>query len=398
MITLLGTRTVSGNRTSEGYREYDLTSLLVTDDNNIGPATILQSTLIPQIGDIWNFGTDVDVWAYCHPDAEVSIHQEKEGSPAYHWKVKQKFSTKSFGRCQDAPIGDPLQEPQKISGTFVKFTEEARYDLYGNPLIYSSLEKMHGPQVEFDANRPSVRIEQNVSSLDLPIFSPMVDSVNDSPLWGLPARCVKLSNASWERKYYGKCSVYYSRTFDFDINFDGFDRNILDIGTKVLNGAFDATGVYVLKNVASGVKPDPNNPQHFIQYLDKLGNPTPVVLNGAGLPALAALAAVVRTNGQSSQIVSITRVGTTATCTIVDTIGFPNGSKVQVSGCSGSDAGLYNGTQIATVTGANTFTYLMGDTPSGSAVLVTSTGLPWTFNVQKYSPANFLLLNIPTSF
>ena len=117
-------------------------------------------------------------------------------------------------RCNTTSIENPLAEPQKVSGTFIKYTRELVWDKDGDLLIYSSHEPIKGGDVEFDRNRPSVRVEQNVSGLGLATFAAMVDTLNDATLWGLVARCIKLDNVSWERKLYGVCTYYYTRIFD----------------------------------------------------------------------------------------------------------------------------------------------------------------------------------------
>jgi hypothetical protein len=133
-------------------------------------------------------------------------------------------------------------EPQKISGTFAKYTKEAVFDRNGNAIVTSSWERMKGPEVEFDHNRPAVRVEQNVVALDLATVAPMIDTVNDATLWGLAERTIKLTNFAWERKLYGSCNFYYTRVFDFDIDYNTWDRNLLDEGTKCLNGEWGPVG------------------------------------------------------------------------------------------------------------------------------------------------------------
>jgi hypothetical protein len=275
----------SGDRDENGHRTWNISCLVVTDTIEDGPAIVMQCAGLPQIGDTWNFGNDIDVWAFCLPYMKVSpAPGVKEGGGFYYWKVDQKFTTTPQWRCSTAQIEDPLSEPQQISGSFVKYTKEGVYDRYGLPMRSSSHEPFHGQQAEYDANRPTVKISQNVASLDLPTITSLVDNLNDSTLWGVSARCVKLSNVSWERKLYGTCYYYYTRNFEFDINFETFDRYIIDEGNKCLNGHWDkATGTYVVDNIG-GSAPDPSNPLHFKQALDRAGQPIRMPLNGAGLP------------------------------------------------------------------------------------------------------------------
>jgi hypothetical protein len=294
--TLKGRRAWSLSRAREGIREYKIVHLVVCDDGeNDGPATALNTPGIPLPGASWNFGNDVDNWAFCKNDATVTLHEHKEGERHSWWKVEQTFSTNPNVRCQDAQIENPLMEPQQISGGFIQEFREITHDWRGKILQNSAHEQLRGQLVEFEFNRPTVRISQNVPNLQLPLLCESINRVNGNPMWGLPKRCIKLSSISWERKYYGTCFPYYTRTFEFDANFETFDRVSIDVGTKVLSGKWDhATGNWVLVPInhygPGGVveateEPDYRNPTHFIAYTDRHGRPGRVVLNGAGHPA-----------------------------------------------------------------------------------------------------------------
>ncbi len=283
------------SRDSEGHREYRVTHLVETSDQDDGPQVVMNTPGLPVIGATWNFGNDSDVWAFCWPDMEIRTHEPGKAEPTKWWEVEQVFNTKPLTRCQDERIEDPLLEPPGISGSFSHYTEEAIEDKDGEPILSSSHESYHGPQVEFDASRPSVRIEQNVAQLGLSTFTPMVDTVNDAPLWGMEAREVKLSDVRWKRKLYGVCNFYFTRVLDFDVKEGTFDRELTDEGTKVLHGHWaEDTGEYETLLIGgggpggggfNGVEPDPDDPTHFDRYKDRNGENLRVLLNGAGLPA-----------------------------------------------------------------------------------------------------------------
>lgn len=285
-VLMGGPRTWSATRDSDGHREYKVVHLvraLVSD----GPAAIMQTPGLPRIGSRWFFGGDVDLWAWCRPDINITIHQEKEGDPNQWWKVENTFGTKPKNRCQDLKIESPLLEPQQLSGTSdkIKGNEEAITDRFGTPVMNSAWEPFKGPSIEFDRSGPKIRIIQNVAVLDAALCYNMVNCVNDRPLWGQPRRTVKLSSFAWERKYYGLCYKYYTRQFEFEVDGLTFDRDLLDEGTKVLNGHWNrGTGEWVLDNI-NGLPPNPLNPHHFIRFKDRNGENTRVILNGAGLPA-----------------------------------------------------------------------------------------------------------------
>jgi len=288
-----GPRTWSGSRDDEGHREYKITHI-VDCERADGPANAMQCPGLPVPGSPWVFGDDTDVWAWCRTTTSVTPFTA-DGAPNNHFEVTQTFSTKpperDKQRCADQKIEDPLLEPPVISGSFVKFMEEATHDRFGSLLLTSSYEQIRGTQVEFDNNRPTIKISMNVSSLGLSLLSSLVDTVNGHVLWGLPPRTVKLSNVSWERKFHGQCYLYYTIGLEFDINFRTFDRLLLDEGTKVLNGHWDEGTTEWVTDVVGDADPDdptpnpnPDNPTHFIRATDRNGEPMRVILNGRGVP------------------------------------------------------------------------------------------------------------------
>ena len=261
--TLLGRCSWSVDRDSEGHRDFSVKWLIASSTPFNGPQTVLSTPGLPVVGSTWAYGNDLDAWAFCLPDAMVRPVIDKERN--LYWTVSQKFSTRPQNRCQTETIENPIAEPPKISGGFVKYTEEKRVDRHGNKLAYSNHQLMEGAITEFDNNRPTVVIEINFPAVDLSLISGAVDTLNDSLLWGMDPRHVKLSNASWARRLYGVCNYYYSVRYEFDIRGDGFDRTELDRGTRVL-----APGGNV------------SDPRDFIQYKDCRGTNQKILLDGTG--------------------------------------------------------------------------------------------------------------------
>lgn len=284
---LIGRRSWSLSRDKDGHRDYLLKMLVKTTDIDDGPGAVLLTPGLPLPGSFWAYGNDVDPWATCRWDAKVSVHQEKEGDPNKHWIVEIPFSTKPVDTkaCRDYQFQDPLLEPQKISGGTKFFSEEVAIDRFGQPVVNSAWEFFKGPNVEFEDSNLTLSIEQNVADLQRSLLAQMIQTVNDRTIWGYARRTVALSDISWERKYYGNCYVYYTRKLMFTIRHKGWDRDILDEGTKALQGKWDkTTGNWILEQI-NGRDPDPFNPQHFRKFIDRQGNPAKVVLNGRGLPA-----------------------------------------------------------------------------------------------------------------
>lgn len=279
-------------RDKDGYRHYTIRHMVVGETTD-GPAEALTTFGLPIPGNSWILDGEFDPWCTCTLDAKVTPHGAKEGSPSRFWIIEQEFTNKpethsaqkGYERPKNDQQDNPLLEPQKISGGGVKYQEEAVYDRFGRPIVNSAYEPIRGPKVEFDANRHSVKIEQNVPLLEIEACTLALDTVNLLPMWGVGRRRVKLSHFSWEVKYYQRVNKYYTRHFEFEINNGTWDRYIIDEGTRCLRGHWDkGTGLWVLDPVA-GLPPDPFNLTHFDFYQDRKGNMGRVFLNGAGLPA-----------------------------------------------------------------------------------------------------------------
>lgn len=265
------------SRDNEGQREYTITFLVEALAGD-GPLSVARSAGLPAIGDAWAYGNDSDPWAFCMPYTEVKAVKSDPGEQVIFWNVTKKFSTIPLRRCQSTEIENPLLEPQKISGSFVDGKKKVTKDRNGDPIQTTSFEPVH---VEVPETLPTVRIEQNVLNLQLDVFSPMIQTVNNATLWGLAARKIRLAGASWERKFYGVCTVYYTRVFDFEVNFNTFDRDdVPDKGRKLIRGAWNDSNTYVAEGGASAT-----NPADYITGVDRNGNPTEHYLTTAGLPS-----------------------------------------------------------------------------------------------------------------
>lgn len=282
----------SGQINAAGYRTYKI-AFKIKAGHLDGPANVMQTPGLYLPGVPWVVDDDVDLWVWCRNDMDCKALQQKDGEAIDLYLVEQTFSNQPLDsriqRCNDIRIEDPLLEPMKIGGGFVKKTIEAIYDRFGSPVTTSSWEQLRGNQVEFDKSTDDITIEQNVINLELPLVESMKNTVNKFPMWGLPARTVLLSDFRWEEKWYGLCYKYYTRKFTFAIDYNTWDKFIIDEATKVLNGHWSVRPEegpkkrWILDNI-DGSPPDPLNPLHFIRFQDFNGNTTKVILDGFGQP------------------------------------------------------------------------------------------------------------------
>jgi hypothetical protein len=222
----------------DGERTYMIKWLVESTSVNDDPSIIYNASGLPSVGSGWGYGNGVDLWAWCRPDWKIT--PLLRGEPNTLWTVEQNFASKMTSkRCQNTTIENPLNEPDRIGGSFTKFQRTTLRDKDGNPIMSSSYEPIKG--IQTDDNRPNVTIEKNVSFLGIGTWSPMIDTVNSTPMWGLPARTVKLSNVSWRRLLYGVCTYYYVVSYEFEVDYTTFDHPYWDRGNRTLKEGGDPT-------------------------------------------------------------------------------------------------------------------------------------------------------------
>ncbi len=290
-FAIVGPLEWSMSRDAEGYRTYKLNTLVQSNNYADGPTNALLTPGMASPGAPWIYGNDVDMWVWCRQDA--TIEPVLQGEPNRHFKITQTFSNKPIPDSQQrpnsaAPTENPLMEPSKISGSFTRRTEEATVNQYGFLVLNSAFEQMRGTQMEFDISVQTIKIEQNLAVMNVAFHEYFMNALNSDVLWGFGPRCIKIMGITWDKKYHGIASYYYTRTIEFEINRLTWDRLLPDKATKALQGHWDASGQYVLENI-DGNPPNPQNPTHFKAFKDKEGHATTVMLNGRGMPASVSL-------------------------------------------------------------------------------------------------------------
>lgn len=235
-ITSVGIRNQSLQRDEEGHRTYSVTRHFRSDDYLDGPESVLQTVnaLFP-VGSAYVEANDYDPWAFLTPDMSIAPHGDvNEGEPCVDWIVTMQYTTKPMNRCNDTTIENPLLEPFSISGDFIHVSREMKRDKDGKPLLHVNFEPMVGPEVEERISSPTVSISFNAAFLPLNIITLLLNKVNDAPLWGYPKRCVKFTDAKWERLLYGTCFYYYKISYTFETNIETHDKFIPAVGYKTL--------------------------------------------------------------------------------------------------------------------------------------------------------------------
>jgi hypothetical protein len=422
-------RSWAGEVDDDGYVNFPV-YFLVQVGAGEGPAAALSAVGLPVIGSAYAVMNDAYPWAWCRPRARAQLHEEREGEGDI-WKVEVNYSSRPLTRCGDNNVTNPLLEPYELAISFANYSEEATHDRFGDPIVNSAWEQIRGPQAEFDASRATVRISFNTASLNLALVSSMNDTVNSHVLWGMAPRTIKFKLSSVERKFYGSCLKYYRVGYEFEARREGWDRDILDEGTKALNGKWAETTLssgenvrkWVVQAIGQGadnadILPDQQNPSHFIRLTDEAGNPVKMILNGAGVPFDPYLDPVTTcsqcTDGAARQWILSGFAGSDYSVYEGLTLSHDGGCGWSVAASGGATwelafdgAGwsLTNGLgqewllQFGTefdCTGTNTFTRLGVDLDWPETLTLRDVdSSPGTIHIERYPESNFFLLGIP---
>ena len=271
---------------SDGYKRYEIGLKIRPEFDNEGPASALLNTAgVPIPGTIWAYGDEVDASVWCSEECEIEPVVEDE---CVMYKASFSYTNKpkegKYRRCNDERFDNPLLETPKVRVTYKGKKTKATKDRFGLQVKTSSHEIVRGSATEFDDFNAVVTIEQNVPVYVLAFNVGFINRVNDRFLYGMPPRTILCKNVEAEERFFGSCYKYWNRKVEFEVDYDGFDKDIVDEGTKVLKGAWSKdTRTWVVGTV-DGQPANPYNPTHFDRFLDAKGNPAKVILDGLGKP------------------------------------------------------------------------------------------------------------------
>ncbi len=249
-----GQRSWSMSTSRKGYRTYKITYRVQVDRGVQGPCSASQCPGLPEPGSIWQEPDIIDPWAYF--TQEVEIVQVGGTATGDMFDLTFTATTEPVDECPQVVKDDPLTIPDRIHTESVDAKEEMVYDADDLIVANSAWEQYRGPQVERDTNKIRVIVEQNAANLELDLIDSLMHHTNDAALWGFNEGCVKLAKFEEDPKYTVACSKYYLRRFTFDIDRNGWLRNLLDEGTKVLHGRWDqakGTGCTLTLTTTGGI-------------------------------------------------------------------------------------------------------------------------------------------------
>jgi hypothetical protein len=133
---------------------------------------------------------------------------------------------------------NPLNHPIKVSwggNKFEKAVEETAPDENGETTpILNSAGCYFDPPITIDDTRPTCHVVRNEQTYN-PVYALNYKDVVNSDDWnGFPPGTVKLALPTAELEFSAVCGYYFIVNYEFEINPEGWDLQILDQGTMEL--------------------------------------------------------------------------------------------------------------------------------------------------------------------
>lgn len=234
-----------GGRADLDRREYSVVYKVRTDNRSDGPGAIRTAFGIPNLGDMYVAGNDID-------QAAVVVGKDvRQLDSPYTWEVEVTYSTDVPDRpiqSLEQTISNPLLEPAEISYGFQerRILVPGRYnDPIGPPSdkkwqagIYAPNGELFDPQPEVEIAEPVMTIRKNVQTISGAVLMSLANSVNNDYWQGAEPRQLKLKAPQAVRKYHGAIGFYWEVTYTIAFRWETWDIQILNQGSYYwTNGA-----------------------------------------------------------------------------------------------------------------------------------------------------------------
>ena len=282
----------SGSKSLNGMRTYTRVYIVMTDDIDDGPKTILASSDLPDIGDYYSAGNDTDRDA----TLERMTPTRNKDNPK-RWAIKCDYATQapSGGGNNGGSItrGSELDraEPPTVEITYAHYVEVAQkgrrvkngrtYDW--GAITNSALVPFVDPPIEKDVARTVIRISRFLPSFNANVGSGLVNTINKQTFrisWhGLDAvffkHELKLQSLSARERIVGTRSYW---RVEYELHYGDWAARPLDMGFAAAGLDDDAGDPHAGNtDLAKGIVD-----RKKLKDVDELTVTDPVLLDGEG--------------------------------------------------------------------------------------------------------------------
>lgn len=234
----------TGGIDDEGHQSYDVVYHVRTNDPEDGPYVAINASGVARWGDSYIYGNESNQFAFCR---RLTADYVDWPNDRLNYHVSAYYTTKPFGGYSGSRGGDvsstslfqsPLDEPWKISGSYIRLTRITDRDKDGKAMTTSA----HEPKVaEVPDGHDTLRLEGPSATLSLATRAQAMFHVNSATIWGLTARQLLMTKWDYDVRYYGTQS-YIHNSMEFEINYAGWNETYIDAGFREYIGADIVTG------------------------------------------------------------------------------------------------------------------------------------------------------------
>lgn len=228
----VGGRTGSINQ--DGEREYSVVYKVTTDDKRDGPSVVRTAFGIPNVGDTYQPGNDLDV-------AAVVVSKEAtQGDSPWDWAVEVRYSTNPGERAPSA-FENPLDQPPELTYSF----QERRVLVPGThndpraPAspgtwyngVYAPNGELFQPQPEVDVSEPVLHVRRNVATIVPAVLMGLANCVNYDLWQGAEPRQLRLKPPTAVRKWHKNSGYYWEVDYAIEFRWETWDVTLRNDGT-----------------------------------------------------------------------------------------------------------------------------------------------------------------------
>ena len=223
-----------GRVSNDATREYTVIYKVRTDDRADGPVTVTNAFGIPNIGDIFQPGNDLDAAAV------VTNKTSSQGDSPYFWLVEVTYST---AIADPTVFTNPLDAPAEISYGFQQ-RQILVPGYFNDPTapptnqaweqgVFAPNGELFDPQPEAPLDEPVLTIKKNMAADDWNSAAQMAlaNCVNLTPWQNADARQLKLSAPQAERRYHNNVGYYWEVSRSIAFRWETWDIQLLNQGT-----------------------------------------------------------------------------------------------------------------------------------------------------------------------
>lgn len=250
-------------------------------DESDGTFEVINADGIPAFGSWYKQPNGlIDYGAFCNGANlhDNPVKAKVGGQNKVKWTMTVTHGASSSKKEPARRRESPLDEPPVVSGSFVKYMEQALRDKDGNPILNTATEAFD-PPFEEEKSYDDLRIQLNTANIDLGFRAGFSNAVNSKPMWGLKKRQIKLDSWRYNVVWFGDLN-YVEHDFKFLINDTEWPDDVEDETTVERIGWYQAKMNQSFRNKDEGTGDLQNNLDPFDipfqrpRFLDKDGKPT----------------------------------------------------------------------------------------------------------------------------